>query len=100
MTAAPGATPRSGTAQGTVEAVCVSAAHTMSKPTVPAIRLLACLGVEGDAHLGRTVQHRSHLSQDPTHPNLRQLHLIQGELHDELRARGFGVQAGMLGEDW
>ena len=63
------------------------------------IRLLAGLGVEGDAHAGTTVQHRSRMVQDPTQPNLRQLHLIAGELLDELQGRGFQVQAGSMGEN-
>lgn len=63
------------------------------------IRLLAGLGVEGDAHAGTTVQHRSRVVQDPTQPNLRQLHLIAGELLDELQGRGFQVQAGSMGEN-
>ena len=71
----------------------------MSKPTVPVIRLLAGLGVQGDAHQGVSVQHRSRVVQDPTRPNLRQLHLIDAELHDELQARGFRVQAGSMGEN-
>jgi MOSC domain-containing protein YiiM len=61
--------------------------------------LVAGLGVEGDAHLGRTVQHRSRVARDPTQPNLRQVHLIHGELHDELRALGFEVGPGDLGEN-
>ncbi|MER5625031.1 MOSC domain-containing protein [Streptosporangium sp. NPDC002544] len=82
-----------------VTAVSRSATHTFGKFTEPAIRLLAGLGVEGDAHLGVTVKHRSRVAQDPTQPNLRQVHLIQAELHDELRAAGFSVAAGELGEN-
>ncbi|WP_220446520.1 MOSC domain-containing protein [Paenibacillus piri] len=63
------------------------------------IRLLAGLGVEGDAHLGRTVKHRSRVAADPTQPNLRQVHLIHGELHDELREAGFIVSPGQMGEN-
>ncbi|MFC7640572.1 MOSC domain-containing protein [Streptosporangium lutulentum] len=55
--------------------------------------------MEGDAHLGVTVKHRSRVAQDPTQPNLRQVHLIHAELHDELRAAGFSVAAGELGEN-
>jgi MOSC domain-containing protein YiiM len=55
--------------------------------------------VEGDAHLGRTVQHRSRAARDPSEPNLRQVHLIHAELHDELRARGFDVEPGVMGEN-
>jgi MOSC domain len=84
---------------GTVQAVCRDDAHRVSKPVQAAIRLLAGLGVEGDAHLGTTVQHRSRVAQDPTQPNLRQLHLLMGELHDELNGRGFHVGPGDMGEN-
>jgi MOSC domain-containing protein YiiM len=55
--------------------------------------------VQGDAHLGETVKHRSRVARDPSQPNLRQVHLIQAELHDELRAAGFAVSAGQMGEN-
>ncbi len=84
---------------GTVEAVSLSADHAFSKPNAAVIQLLAGLGVAGDTHLGTTVQHRSRVAQDPTQPNLRQVHLIHGELHDELRAAGFEVRAGSMGEN-
>src|SRR5829696_5255191 len=84
---------------GVVTAVSRSATHTLSKPTQDSIRLLAGLGVEGDAHLGETVKHRSRVARDPTQPNLRQVHLIHAELHDELRAAGFAVSAGQMGEN-
>jgi MOSC domain-containing protein YiiM len=84
---------------GVVVAVSCSGAHTMSKPAVGAIRLLAGLGVEGDAHLGETVKHRSRVARDPTQPNLRQVHLIHAELHDELRAAGFALSPGEMGEN-
>jgi len=45
------------------------------------------------------VQHRSRAARDPTQPNLRQVHLIHGELHDELREAGFAVAAGEMGEN-
>jgi MOSC domain-containing protein YiiM len=83
----------------TVTAVGLSPTHSFSKPGLEAIRLLAGLGVEGDAHLGVTVKHRSRVRVDPTQPNLRQVHLIQGELHDELAAAGFTVVPGDLGEN-
>lgn len=84
---------------GTVEAVSISPAHTMAKANQPGIRLLAGLGVEGDAHMGATVKHRSRVRRDPSQPNLRQVHLIHGELLDELRAAGFLVAPGMMGEN-
>lgn len=73
---------------GFVTSVSRSGTHGFSKPNRDAIRLLAGLGVEGDAHLGVTVKHRSRVAVDPTKPNLRQVHLIHAELHDELRAAG------------
>lgn len=84
---------------GVVVAVCRSPAHTFSKPCEESIRLLAGLGVEGDAHRGVTVKHRSRVKADPTQPNLRQVHLIHEELHDELRAGGFDVAPGRMGEN-
>lgn len=84
---------------GVVTAVSRSTAHTFSKANRCGIRLLTGLGVEGDAHLGETVKHRSHVARDPTQPNLRQVHLIHAELHDELRSRGFDVSAGRMGEN-
>lgn len=71
----------------------------MSKPCVAGIRVLEGLGVEGDAHKGETVKHRSRVRKDPNQPNLRQVHLIHGELHDELRAAGFDVGPGRMGEN-
>jgi MOSC domain-containing protein YiiM len=71
----------------------------MRKDGQPAIRLLQGLGVEGDAHAGTTVKHRHRVKQDHTQPNLRQVHLIHAELHDELRDRGFDVIAGAMGEN-
>ena len=84
---------------GTIVAVSASPTHTMAKPNRPAIRLIAGLGVEGDAHQGETVKHRSRVARDPSAPNLRQVHLIHGELHDELRAAGFDVVPGEMGEN-
>ena len=82
-----------------VKAVSRSPSHSFSKPNVVSIRLLAGLGVEGDAHCGETVRHRSRVARDPTQPNLRQVHLIQSELFDELRDRGFVVAPGAMGEN-
>jgi len=84
---------------GVVEAVSRAAEHAFSKVNHGCIRLLAGLGVEGDAHLGRTVRHRSRVARDPSQPNLRQVHLIHGELLDGLRAQGFRVAPGAMGEN-
>jgi MOSC domain-containing protein YiiM len=84
---------------GTVVAVAASPTHTMSKPLAESIRLLEGLGVDGDAHQGVTVKHRSRVARDPTQPNLRQVHLIHQELHDELGDKGFDVDPGRMGEN-
>lgn len=84
---------------GRVVAVCVDKGHHFSKPPVLSIRLLPGLGVEGDAHMGEKVQHLSRVRKDPDAPNLRQVHLIHTELFDEVRAKGFNVRPGDLGEN-
>jgi hypothetical protein len=82
-----------------VTAVSRRAEHHVSKVNQDSIRLLAGIGVEDDAHGGMLVQHRSRLGRDPAPPNLRQVHLIHSELHDELGRRGFRVGAGEMGEN-
>jgi MOSC domain-containing protein YiiM len=82
-----------------VTTVSRSEKHTLIKPNEDSISLLAGLGVEGDAHLGATVKHRSRVARDPAQPNLRQVHLIHAELHDELQQAGFAVLAGQMGEN-
>lgn len=88
-----------GVSAGMVVAVSRSAGHTFSKTPEPAIHLLAGLGVQGDAHQGVTVKHRSRVARDPSQPNLRQLHLIHHELLDELAAQGLAVRPGEMGEN-
>ena len=85
--------------RGVIAAVSRSGSHTFSKPVEPAIRLVAGLGVDGDAHAGGTVKHRSRVARDPTQPNLRQVHLVHAELHDELAAAGYAVGPGDIGEN-
>lgn len=82
-----------------VTAVSRSGEHRFSKGNRSSIRLLTGLGVEGDAHAGVTVQHLSRVRQDPTQPNLRQVHLIAAELLAELRTKGYDVAPGQLGEN-
>ena len=84
---------------GIITAVSRNPTHMLTKPNQAGIRLLAGLGVEGDAHLGETVKHRSRVARDPGRPNLRQVHLIHAELHDQLRTAGFAVAAGQMGEN-
>jgi MOSC domain-containing protein YiiM len=80
-------------------AVCKSPGHTMTKPRSDRVRLIEGFGIEGDAHAGVTVKHRSRAAKDPTLPNLRQVHLIHAELFDELKAKGFSVDPGQMGEN-
>ena len=87
------------TESGLVAAVSRSPTHSLSKPNADGIRLLAGLGVEGDAHQGATVKHRSRVAKNPATPNLRQVHLIHTELFEELRTRGFTVSPGLMGEN-
>ena len=82
-----------------VTSVSLSGTHKFSKVTAQQITLLAGLGVEGDAHCGVTVKHRSRVARDPTQPNLRQVHLIHSELFEELSALGFAIAAGQIGEN-
>jgi MOSC domain-containing protein YiiM len=84
---------------GTILAVSTSASHTMTKPNQSSIRVIKGLGVEGDAHQGVTVKHRSRVRRNPDQPNLRQVHLIHGELLDQLRAGGLEVEPGQMGEN-
>ncbi|MEU9130809.1 MOSC domain-containing protein [Kitasatospora sp. NPDC048540] len=84
---------------GTVTAVSSNSEYSFTKPNRAGIMLLAGLGVEGDVHAGVTVRHRSRVAQDPTQPNLRQVHLIHEELFAEVGEEGFSVSPGELGEN-
>ena len=82
-----------------VTAVSRSKTHSFGKLTQNSIRLIEGLGVEDDAHMGITVKHRSRVAVNPSQPNLRQVHLIHAELHEELRGAGFEISAGEMGEN-
>jgi MOSC domain-containing protein YiiM len=82
-----------------VTAVSRSPQHTLVKVSADSIKLVAGLGVEGDAHQGATVKHRARVARNPAEPNLRQVHLIHAELHDELQQAGFAVEPGQMGEN-
>lgn len=88
-----------GTDRSEVVAVSRDHDHHFSKPVVDAVTLVEGWGIEGDAHAGTTVQHRSRVARDPSQPNLRQVHLIHAELFDELEAAGHAVAPGLLGEN-
>ncbi|UBV41602.1 MOSC domain-containing protein [Deinococcus taeanensis] len=82
-----------------VLAVARDGTHRFSKVPTSAITLLEGLGVQGDAHAGVTVQHRSRVRQDPSQPNLRQVHLIHAELFGEVARDGYHLRPADLGEN-
>ena len=84
---------------GVVIAVSAKAKHGTNKANREVVRLIAGEGVEGDAHCGATVKHRSRWRRDPTQPNIRQVHLLHAELHEDLAAKGFQMTAGLMGEN-
>lgn len=84
---------------GAVVAVHRSGEHSFSKLRVDGVTLIAGMGVDGDAHHGARVQHRSRVKIDPDQPNLRQVHLIHRELFDQLESLGYSVRPGDLGEN-
>jgi MOSC domain-containing protein YiiM len=90
---------RQGDGTARVLAVHRSGSHSFSKSAEQEVSLVPGLGVQGDAHSGATVQHRSRVARDPTQANLRQVHLLHAELFDELVEAGFAVFAGDLGEN-
>lgn len=85
--------------KGTVVAVSCDNAHRFSKPVRTRVRLVEGYGIEGDAHAGHFVAHRYLAKRAPRLPNNRQVHLIAAELFGELRAIGFDVKPGDLGEN-
>ena len=87
------------TSSGQVLAVHRDAEHNFSKQPVDQIRIIKGLGIEGDAHAGEKVQHLSRVRANPNQPNLRQVHLMQAELFDEVATTGFSVSPGDLGEN-
>ena len=86
-------------ATASVIAVAADSGHNFSKPVRTKITLIEGLGVEGDAHLGETVQHIYDKQKDPTRANLRQVHLMHAELFDDLAAKNITVNPGEMGEN-
>lgn len=84
---------------GTVVAVAKDDGHRFSKVLATEILIVEGLGVEGDAHQGTTVKHRSRVAIDPSQPNLRQVHLIHSELFNEVAELGFQIRPADLGEN-
>ncbi len=85
--------------KGIVLALSKSQKHTFNKYNCEQITLLKGLGVEGDAHLGEKVKHRSRVAKNPNQANLRQVHLIHAELHEELVQKKYHVKPGEMGEN-
>ena len=73
--------------------------HRFSKIVCDSLSFSEGRGVDGDAHSGRSVQHRSRVKIDPNQANLRQVHLLQAELLSELQQRGFQVEPGAMAEN-
>jgi MOSC domain-containing protein YiiM len=82
-----------------VDAVSRGTSHGVGKENESAITLVAGLGVDGDVHAGEKVKHRSRVRKNPDEPNLRQVHLIHAELHEELGGQGFSIKPGEMGEN-
>jgi MOSC domain-containing protein YiiM len=85
--------------EGLVMAVASDTTHRFSKPLRSAIVMIEGLGVEGDAHAGAFVRHRYLSKRQPRLPNVRQVHLIPGELYETLRVAGYDIFPGDLGEN-
>ncbi|HEY5224878.1 MAG TPA: MOSC domain-containing protein [Microbacteriaceae bacterium] len=73
--------------------------HRFSKPQREEIVLLEGLGIEGDSHLGKLVQHQARMRTHPMQSNLRQVHLIHSELFEELAEAGYAIEPGGMGEN-
>lgn len=84
---------------GKVVAVAARKGHGVGKMPREGVMLHAGLGIEGDAHCGDKVKHRSRARFNPSLPNLRQVHLIHAELFDELAIKGFNITPGQMGEN-
>ena len=84
---------------GRVMNLSLNPRHGFSKWPVESVNCLKGQGIEGDAHCGETIKHRSRVTVDPSQPNLRQVHLIQSELLAELNEKGFKLAPGLLGEN-
>ncbi|MEL6206993.1 MAG: MOSC domain-containing protein [Pseudomonadota bacterium] len=85
--------------EGRVVAVARDELHRFSKVTCDEIILITRRGVQGDAHCGAAVKHRSRVAKDPTQPNLRQVHLIGLETLETLKSQGFNFAPGAVGEN-
>ena len=80
-----------------IQALARDGTHRFSKQPAESLTLIAGLGVEGDAHAGVTVKHRSRVARDPSQPNLRQLHLLHAEIFEELAPTASRSSPAILG---
>ena len=81
---------------GVVVSVSRSPRHRFSKDVLDVVTLVEGHGVEGDAHAGATIQHRSRKRWRPHDPNPRQVHLLHAELLDALP---YDLAPGDVGEN-
>jgi MOSC domain-containing protein YiiM len=95
----PGITSNCSGNSGSIVGVFAQEKHGFKKASKELIRLVAGCGIEGDAHAGTLVQHLWSARKQPSLKNKRQVHLIESELFDELRAAGFDLLPGDLGEN-
>ena len=82
-----------------VFAVSKKKSHEFSKESQEAINLITMRGVEGDAHAGKYVKHRSRVKKDPSQLNMRQVHLFAYEILEEFQGLGHYIKPGELGEN-
>ena len=82
-----------------VFAVSKKESHEFSKEGQEEINLITMHGVEGDAHAGKYVKHRSRVKKDPNQLNIRQVHLMTSELLEEFQEAGYYIKPGDLGEN-
>lgn len=85
--------------QGSVIAVCQKSEPGLPKFSTEAIQLIEDFGVSGDYHAGKLIRHRYWAAKDPTHPNHRQVLLVDTSIYADLTARGIALKPGMLGEN-
>ena len=84
---------------GKVFSVSKKSTHEFSKEIQEKIKLITMHGVDGDAHAGKYVKHRSRVKKDPNQLNIRQVHLMTSELLEEFQVAGHHIKPGDLGEN-
>ena len=85
--------------QDSVAAVCRKSEPGLPKFEAEAIQLIEDFGVSGDYHAGKLIRHRYWAAKDPTHPNHRQVLLVDTSIYADLSAQGIALRSGMLGEN-